>query len=128
MENIKFNYQGSSGDTKYICESFVIEDSDPFYAQITNIDFEELIKNPKLKELVIADYYKFHSVDDSSEIIITFSARYDNSSIEVIWENWEEEPVSVSFNWHTPTINETEIDVIQSDVLPDLVNKLLSLV
>ena len=99
-----------------------------------------MIKKTELRNITVMDYFKFtdtsiHKWDDYEDVSIFFSAKYDRSEIEICYSiNTEKNMRRIYFFWdpsYDISLYEDWEDTIGEEmyevVLPDLINKLLSL-
>ena len=113
------------------CEFFNIDENDPILEALENLDFKSIAESSEIKTMNVLNYffYECSSIDEEG-IDISFGARYDNSFISIDKCDNEYED-SISLSWYIGYLpsddHEEQLEKIRSEVLPELINKLIQL-
>lgn len=120
--------------------SIYFDESDLKHKELFNTDFLELIKKTELRNITIMDYFEFadtciHKWNNYEDVSIFFSAKYDRTDIEIRYSlNTEKNERRIDFFWdpdYDLSSFEDWEDMIgekmYEEVVPDIINKLLSL-
>lgn len=120
--------------------SIYFDESDLKQKELFNTDFLELIKKTELRNITIMDYFEFtdtsiHKWNVYEDVSIFFSAKYDRTDIEIRYSiNTEKNERRIDFFWDPgydlSSFEDWEEMIgkkMYEEVVPDLINKLLSL-
>lgn len=111
-------------------EEFVVNNEIREYEQLSEINFVELVKNSKFKDMTLASYYMFSDIYESeNNITIIFDARYDNSSIRVIVDKDEYVQIfwCAGYKYDDKELHDNISYKIEEDIIPELIEKLINL-